>query len=51
MCASFEKFAQSLAGLRDRIRPRDADGIETMRKRYVDELSFQRVGRQKSRLA
>jgi hypothetical protein len=51
MRAGFKKFVQSLACLRDRIRPRDADGIETLRKRRCDELGFQCVGRQKSRLA
>ena len=51
MRAGFEKFAQSLGGLWNRIRPRDADGIETMRQRSFDEASFQRGGRQKSRLA
>jgi hypothetical protein len=51
MRAGIKKSAQAPGGLRDGIRPRNADCIETLSLRGLRKLSFQRLRRQKSRSA
>ena len=46
-----EEAAQPLGGLRDGVRPRDADGVEAVRARGVGERGLERGRRQKSRSA
>ena len=49
--AGGEKLAQPFADLRNRIRMRHADGVETLRAGGVGERGFEIGRRQKSRLA
>ena len=49
--AGREEVAQPLGRARDRIRPRDADRVETLRAGRLDERRLQCGRRQKSRLA